>query len=342
MPQQTYYPTITYTSQDTGITYGGIEILYKIKNDTIVDTIIIPMVAHSFNYDTIFLTTAIGGTQYLCQTAPIGKQDEGHGYWYQGEIELFNPIDDTLYIDSIQQSGDTNDFSNGGIIPFNGNNYITLPFNVLPNYEIDFYYYFYPQDTGWRAMNITLFFHTNKINAQTLKTTIYGHGDYQQILSTTDELILNPIFLDNNYTREVSLENCGDSVNIIAKFIGPDTANLSFSNQQNIFYINKGGELLLNVEFTPKIAGKSIDTILFIANYVNGIIDTEITKIIIDALPSSIPELFRQETNIINNYPNPFHILTTIQLNTLAQQAEQISIMDMLGREVSVFKRTPE
>ena len=74
----------------------------------------------------------------------------------------------------------------------------------------------------------------------------------------------------------------------------------------------------------------------------NGIIDTEITKIIIDALPSSIPELFRQETNIINNYPNPFHILTTIQLNTLAQQAEQISIMDMLGREVSVFKRTPE
>jgi len=101
-------------------------------------------------------------------------------------------------------------------------------------------------------------------------------------------------------------------------------------------------DTLIHIRFCSTIAEITYDTLVLSSVYKNGNIDTLIIPILVDIIPSSIPESLLPSMLVLNNYPNPFRTSTTVELGALAEQAERITVVDMLGREVAVLKRGSE
>ena len=201
-----------------------------------MDTLYIYIMAHSFINNEPFLTSFIMGTLLICQT-----NTENDGTY--GQIDLFNTLNVPIQLDSIQVSGDTNDFVLRQINFYNNNGVETVnpPFYIQPDsIPAIFSYFFNPLDTGWRIATLKVFIHSSIYGAQTFSGMLEGYGELSSNITfmgtANGELIYSHIFINNcDSTNKFYIQNCGDTVLINASFIGRNSSNLSFINQPSQF-----------------------------------------------------------------------------------------------------------
>lgn len=333
------YFVIEYMSLKTGSVNARVRVAYRERSGH-TDTGYVPVVAHSTAASEPFLNSLVAGTVFFCQ--PSGSA----GHMTAG-LGIFNPTQTKYQVDSIERIGDTSDFEFhwldiGGttVVPYYP--FQTSPGGVPPFLSVTFQ----PQDTGLRRLTLRVFLSAPQGGAKVLETVLTGHVIFEQAL-TAWGYVNNIVYTnvkagDCDTSARADILNCGDTAAIDIGIIGDHKSDYTVWRHSTQFTMLGGDVLEFSLRFCPLAArSDTFDSLIITAQYPSGERDTQFVQIYSRVPPpSGVFDMPESPLLDVMAFPNPFRMQTNIHVGDRSSEIVRVSVIDLLGREVSVLANT--